>query len=171
MTVRMPSTVASTTVASPLKVVLLAEALCAGQNSRLNRRLTVRTHEPFPFIPALALIEEPSFVVCFREKDPASPASTRKAHLRRPRAREGATHMPGAGQGSMRCKVASNRTLHEMGKEPSRRSAARSRHPVGPERQKILLPEVFMVPRSCDTRFNYEAEMFHLRMRRWSVER
>src|SRR2546428_6917577 len=36
---------------------------------------------------------------------------------------------------------------------------------------KILLPEGFMLPRSCDTRFNYEAEMFHLRMRRWSVER
>src|SRR2546425_492460 len=116
MTVWMPRTVASTTVARPLKVVLLAEALCAGQNSRpINRRLTVRTHEPFPFIHALALIEEPSFVVCFREKDPASPASTRKAHLRRPRAREGATHMPGAGEGSMRCKVASNETFHERG--------------------------------------------------------
>src|SRR5207249_3182123 len=35
-------------------------------------------------------------------------------------------------------------TLHERGKEPSRGSAARSRHPVGPERQKILLPEGFM---------------------------
>src|SRR5437867_2312351 len=115
MTVRTPSTVASTTVASPLKAVLLAEALCAGQDSRLKRRLTVRTHVPFPFIHALALIEEPSFVVCFREKDPASPASTRKAHLRRPRAREGATHMPSAGEGSMRCKVASNETLHERG--------------------------------------------------------
>src|SRR5207249_1890673 len=102
-----PRTVACTTVASPLKAVLLAEALCAGQDSRPKRRLTVRTHEPFPFIHALALIEEPSFVVCFREKDPASPALTRKAHLRRPRARAGATHMPGAGEGSMRCKVAS----------------------------------------------------------------
>src|SRR5437667_89594 len=62
-------------------------------------------------------------------------------------------------------------TLHERAKEPSRGSAARSRHHAGPERQKILLPEDFMVPRSCDTRFHYEAEMFHLRMRRWSVER
>src|SRR6266568_2380941 len=57
-------------------------------------------------------------------------------------------------------------TLHERGKEPSRGSAARSRHHARPERQKILLPEDFMLPRSCDTRFNYEAEMFHLRMRR-----
>ena len=71
----------------------------------------------------------------------------------------------------MRCKVASNETLHERAKEPSRGSAARSRRHAGPERQKILLPEDFMVPRSCDTRFHYEAEMFHLRMRRWSVER
>ena len=44
----------------------------------------------------------------FEEKTPPSPASTRKAHLRRPRVREEATHMPGTGEGSMRCKVASN---------------------------------------------------------------
>src|SRR5439155_1880881 len=101
----------------------------------------------------------------------ASPALTRKAHLRRPRAREGATHMPDAGEGSMRCKVASNETLHERGKEPSRGIAARPRHCCGLGRQKILLPEGFTLPRSCDTRCHYEAEMFHLRMRRWSVER
>src|SRR5437867_13069719 len=63
------------------------------------------------------------------------------------------------------------RRFTKRGKEPSRGSAARSRHHARPERQKILLPEDFMLPRSCDTRFNYEAEMFHLRMRRWSVER
>src|SRR2546426_8333815 len=42
-------------------------------------------------------------------------------------------------------------------KEPSPESAARSRHHAGPERQKILLPEGFMLPRSCNTRFHYEA--------------
>src|SRR5437016_9403167 len=30
----------------------------------------------------------------------------------------------------------------------------------GQSSQKILLPEGFMLPRSCDIRFNYEAEMF-----------
>ena len=63
------------------------------------------------------------------------------------------------------------RRFTKEAKEPSRESAARSRHHAGPERQKILLPEGFMLPRSCDTRFHYEAEMFHLLMRRWSVER
>src|SRR5207253_10896817 len=59
------------------------------------------------------------------------------------------------------------RRFTKEAKEPSRESAARSRHHAGPERQKILLPEDFMVPCSCDTRFHYEAETFHLRMRRW----
>src|SRR5256886_15736156 len=54
------------------------------------------------------------------------------------------------------------RRFTKGGKEPSRGIAARPRHCCGLGRQKILLPEGFTLPRSCDTRCHYEAEMFHL---------
>jgi len=59
--------------------------------------------------------------------------------------------MPGAGDDQCVVKSLQMRRFTKGGKEPSRESAALSRHPVGPERQKMLLPEGFMVPRSCDT--------------------
>ena len=72
----------------------------------------------------------------------------------------------------MRCKVASNETLHGRGKRAFSGKCRTIAAPLwGQSVRKFYWPEDFMVPRSCDTRFHYEAEMFHLRMRRWSVER
>ena len=51
------------------------------------------------------------------------------------------------------------------------RTAAASRRHVGPKQKKILFYKDFKVPHGCDTRSPYEAERFHLRIRRWSVER